>query len=64
MIQQLLRKAAGFSKSLFDTVSKMTIISLCSYRMRFANHMIVLLKGSNKTLPIIRADTSEGNTRV
>ncbi|KAA6314152.1 hypothetical protein EZS27_035187, partial [termite gut metagenome] len=51
MIEQFFREIAGFSKSPSDTVSKATIIPFCSYRMRFANHMIVLLKGSNKTLP-------------
>jgi hypothetical protein len=27
--------------------------------MCFANYMIVIFKGSNKTLPIVRTDTSE-----
>ncbi|KAA6329027.1 hypothetical protein EZS27_022134 [termite gut metagenome] len=63
MIQQFFRETAGFSNSLSDTMSKATIISLYPYRIRFANHMIILFKSSNKTLPIIRTDTSKRNTQ-
>ncbi|KAA6343557.1 hypothetical protein EZS27_008770 [termite gut metagenome] len=53
MIAQLFRETASFSKSPSDTISETTIISLYSYRMRFANHMIVCLEGRDKTLPVI-----------
>ncbi|KAA6315103.1 hypothetical protein EZS27_034391, partial [termite gut metagenome] len=42
MIEQLFRETASFSKSPADTVPKTTIIPLYSYRMGFANYMIVL----------------------
>ncbi|KAA6328440.1 hypothetical protein EZS27_022669 [termite gut metagenome] len=53
MIEWLFRETASFSKSPSDTVPKTAIIPFYSYRMGFANYMIVLFKGSNKTLPII-----------
>ncbi|KAA6325257.1 hypothetical protein EZS27_025511 [termite gut metagenome] len=63
MIQQFFRETACFSKIPSDTMSKATIISLYPYRIRFANHMIILFKSSNKTLPIIRTDTFERNAQ-
>ncbi|KAA6326277.1 hypothetical protein EZS27_024590 [termite gut metagenome] len=53
MIEQLFRETAGFSKIPFETVPETTIIPFYSYRVRFANYMIVIFKGSNKTLPIV-----------
>jgi hypothetical protein len=46
MIKQF-REATGFSKNPSDTMPETTIISFYSYRMRFANHVIGLSKGSN-----------------
>jgi hypothetical protein len=64
MIQQFFRETAGFSKSPSDTMPETTIISFYSYCMCFANHVAICLEGRDKTLPIIRTDTSERNTRV
>jgi hypothetical protein len=50
VIEQLFRETTSFHNSPSDTVSKTTILPFYSYRMRFANQMIVLSKGSNKTL--------------